>query len=104
MQLRNFIDLSEATIARLAPKLNANPSAGRYVQSVQRASYAGEWQIALETLVDQLAQHRIPVSAQDYRDLDALFAHLEKSASEDVRSRAEESRADLGNVNIDQSG
>ncbi|MFF0740148.1 DUF6189 family protein [Streptomyces sp. NPDC004111] len=80
MEPGEFAKRTGQVVERLAPKLPAQHAA-----SMRGANGAGEWLIALDTLVGSLAEKRIPVSPEDYRDLRLLLEHLTSSASASVR-------------------
>ncbi|ADD45287.1 DUF6189 family protein [Stackebrandtia nassauensis] len=91
MDLTDFITTSESVIERLVDKLGDDALMRRYADSIRGNSGAGEWQIAMEDLVALLRQHKIPVTATDLRDLNAVFGYLSQSPSEEVSSRAQTS-------------
>ncbi|HZE38484.1 MAG TPA: DUF6189 family protein [Stackebrandtia sp.] len=98
MEIRELAELTGRVIDRVVPRLEARGSAARYAESIRGANRAGEWQIALESLVGVLADEGIAVTADDHRDLTRLFDHFARSRSADVRSRAELGRSDLDKV------
>lgn len=89
MEQVDFIAASESIIERLADKLATDPAAQRYVQSARDDNTAGEWQLALETLAWQLHERRIPVTADEARDLTEVLTYLSQSPSLEASTRAQ---------------
>lgn len=71
MEMPEFIELTRATLARLAPRLTeGRPS---YIQSSEGA---GVWDIAVYDLTELLAEQQIPVAPDDREDLRSLLTYL----------------------------
>lgn len=98
MEIRELAGLTDAVIERVVPILEDRATTLRDAASIRGANQAGEWQIALETLVAVLVDELIPVTAQDHRDLKKLFDHFAQSRSEEVRQRAATGLSDLEKV------
>lgn len=95
---REYMDLTDAVVARLAPVLAANPATAPYAQIVRLSAQAGEWQEALSTLVNTLASEGVAISETDRADLRRLFAFEEASASPAVSSRGSRSLNALSRI------
>jgi len=91
MSDREYMDLTDAVVARLAPVLAANPATAPYAQIVRLSAKAGEWQEALSTLVNVLANESVAIGEADRADLRRLFAFEEASASAEVSDRGSRS-------------
>lgn len=74
METGEFITVTRAVVARLAPKLSERQAA--YVQSATRA---GAWEAAIPDLTGYLVEGQIPVTVEDREDLRKLLAHLKES-------------------------
>lgn len=98
MKTREIAELTTEIIERVVPRLEDSDTARRYVPSIRGANRAGEWQVAMESVVGVLADEQIAVTAEDVRDMRRLLDQFALSPSEEMRDRVAGNLADLDRI------